>query len=93
MRSCCSLGHDASLTPGKDAFVKKVTKVHETTVKKKSTNRRGWYTKEAMEKKTSMEQVPRIKLVSSELLHAEMYEVLSYIISACTHFVTIHHHS
>ena len=31
--------------------MKKVTKTHESVAKKKSTNRRGWYTKEAMEKK------------------------------------------
>ena len=31
--------------------MKKVTKIHETTAKKKNTKMRGWYTKEMMEKK------------------------------------------
>ena len=78
MRSCCSLGHDASLTPGKDAFVKKVTKIHETTVKKKSTNRRGWSTKEAMEK----------KLQWSKFLGSNWYLLSSYMLR-CTKFSPI----
>ena len=43
--------------------MKKVTKIHETTGKKKNTKLRGWYTKEMMEKKTSVEQVPSLNLV------------------------------
>ena len=37
--------------PWKEAFLQRVTRIHETVNKRKSTKKRGWYTKEAMERK------------------------------------------
>ena len=37
--------------PEKDAFIDKVKRVHEITAKKRATKKRGWYTKESMERK------------------------------------------
>lgn len=44
----------STLTSGQsleELFKQRVSRIHETTAKKKSTKRRGWYTKEGMERK------------------------------------------